>query len=145
MLGLFENDGIYKKFITQGAKKYCYIKEKENVKIKDTDNVVKKGKTKSEVLEITVAGVPKRGAKELKKIEDFKDNLVFHYENTNKNLLLYVDDMSPTLITDYLGNKEIITDKHACVILPTTYILGKSEEYTKLISDDSSRRAIYKE
>ncbi len=145
MLGLFENDGIYKKFITQGAKKYCYIKEKENEKIKDTDNIVKKGKTKSEVLEITIAGVPKRGARELKKIEDFKDNLVFHFENTNKNLLLYVDDMSPTLITDYLGNEEIITDKHACVILPTTYILGKSEEYTKLISDDSSKRAIYKE
>lgn len=145
MLGLFENDGIYKKFITQGAKKYCYIKEKENKKIKNTDNIIKKGKEKSDILEITVAGVPKCGAKELKKIEEFRDDLVFHFENTNKNLLIYNDEMSPILITDYLGNKEIITEKHGCVVLPTTYILGKSEEYSKLISDDSTKRARFKE
>ena len=45
MLGIFDNDGNYSKFITQGAKKYAYI-DKEDYKI-----------------HITVSGVPKERSK----------------------------------------------------------------------------------
>ena len=66
LLGVFDNDGNYEKFITQGAKKYAYI-----------DSADKE-------IHITVSGVPKKGAKALKKLEDFKDNFVFRYEDTRK-------------------------------------------------------------
>lgn len=48
-------------------------------------------------------------------------------------------------LTDYKGKKEIVTDKYGVVLVPTTYELGKSEEYSNLISDESSKRAIFKE
>lgn len=126
-LGLFEHDASYDKFITQGAKKYAYIDSKDKE------------------IHITVSGVPKNGAKALKKLEDFKDNFVFKYEDTGKNLLIYNDEMESFELTDYQGNKEIINAKYGCSLVPTTYELGKSEEYAYLISDDSSKRAIFKE
>ena len=125
MLGLFEEDAKYDKFITQGAKKYAV--EKNNK------------------IEITVAGVPKTGAKGLKDLNDFRDDFVFDFEYTNKNLLIYCENQKEIELTDYQGNKEIITDKSGCCLVPTTYVLGKALDYAELISDNSSKRAIYKE
>lgn len=48
-------------------------------------------------------------------------------------------------LKDYQGNVEFLNNKYGCTLVPTTYILGKSEEYAYLISDDSSKRAIFKE
>lgn len=127
MLGLFDHDKSYSQFITQGAKKYAYI-DRDDYKI-----------------HITVSGVPKEGAKALKSLEDFKDGLVFDYKYTGKNLLQYNDEMEPFKLIDYKGKKYTVTDKFGCVILPTTYNLGKSLEYAKLLSDDSSERAIFRE
>ena len=125
MLGLFEYEGTYQEFITQGAKKYAV---KENGEIK-----------------ITVAGVPKKGANGLKRLEDFKDGLIFRYEDTGKNLLFYVDNQDPYTLTDYTGVEYTVTDKSGCCILPNSYTLGKSLDYCHLLSDDSSRRCLYKE
>lgn len=65
-LGVFENDGTYAEFITQGAKKYAYTKWVELKKIQDKDGKIKKDVNmqevkgnKAKILEITVAGVPK--------------------------------------------------------------------------------------
>ena len=127
MLGLFDHDKSYSQFITQGAKKYAYI-DREDYKI-----------------HITVSGVPKEGAKALKSLEDFKDGLVFDYKYTGKNLLQYNDEMKPFELIDYKGKKYTVKDKFGCVILPTTYNLGKSLEYAKLLSDDSSERSIFRE
>lgn len=125
MLGLFDNDAHYDKFITQGAKKYAVEQEGE--------------------IKITVAGVPKSGAKALKRLEDFRDDFVFRFKDTNKNLVIYVDNQEPIEITDYQGNKYIIKDKTGCCLVPTTYVLGKAEEYANLITDESSKRARYQE
>lgn len=125
MLGLFEKDAFYDEFITQGAKKYA-------VKVKDE-------------IEITVAGVPKEGAKALKNLEEFRDDFVFDYKYTHKNLLMYCENQTPCVLTDYQGNEFEVTDKSGCCIFPTTYILGKALEYADLISDNSSKRARYKE
>ena len=124
MLGLFEKDGEYEEFITQGAKKYAY---KENGDI-----------------HITVSGVPKDGSVALNSLNDFRDNFVFKYKDTNKSVLMYNDEQVPYIMTDYLGQDDLVTDKSGCVLLPTTYVLGKSEEYFNLI-ETSSNRAIYKE
>lgn len=127
MLGVFDDDGHYKRFITQGAKKYCV--EQYN---KDGDLELK----------ITVAGVPKAGAKCLNKIEDFRDDFVFTPDVTNKNGLIYNEEQEPTTITDYQGNIYTVTDKTGCCLIPVTYVLGKSYDYDTLLS---SKRAIYKE
>lgn len=144
-IGLFDLDGKYEDFITQGAKKYAITRYVENSKIKKDMNVIKKGKEKSLILEITVAGVPKIGAKALHKIEEFKDNFVFDYKYTGKKLLMYNDDMENFMLTDYNGIKYNVTDKYGCTLLPTTYELSKSIDYARLVNDETSKRAIYKE
>lgn len=132
MLGLFEsetkqgNKFTYDEFITQGAKKYAV---KSNGKIK-----------------ITVAGVPKiDGAKALKDLNDFRDNFIFKSSITNKKMLVYIDDQTDDEIIDYQGNKYINKDISGICMLPCSYELGKALEYADLLSDLSSKRAIYKE
>lgn len=145
ILGVFDNDGYYADFITQGAKKYSYTKWINNEKVKKDMNVIEKNKEKSKILEITIAGVPKTGALGLKKIEDFKDDFVFEFKYTNKNLLMYVENQDEIELRDYQGNIDLVTDKTGCCVVPTTYVLGKSSEYCDLISDNSSKRSRFKE
>lgn len=125
MMGLFEKECNYEEFITQGAKKYAY---------KIDGNI-----------HITVAGVPKKGAAALKSLDDFRDDFIFNYKDTEKNLVLYTEEQSPIEVEDYLGLKYLITDKSGCCILPNTYKLSKSLDYANLVSDDSSARARFKE
>lgn len=134
-LGVFDDDGHYLEFITQGAKKYAVKK------------LVKDAYTgeEHEKIEITVSGVPKRGYKALKDLNDFRDNFVFEYKDTGKNLLVYTEEQEPNELTDYLGNTSIVTDRSGCCILPTTYELGKAEEYANLLTENSSARAVFNE
>lgn len=97
------------------------------------------------VLEITVSGIPKQGARSLKSLDEFRDDHVFEHKDTGKNLLLYNDDMQEFDMVDFQGNVEHVKNKYGATILPTTYILGKALDYAELISDESSKRAIYKE
>lgn len=131
ILGLFEYEGKYDKFITQGAKKYCV----------EVDGKIK----------ITVSGVPKGNGKDktggegcLRRIEDFRDDLVFDFEHTNKLTLMYNDDQMPIDLIDYKGLKYKVKDKTGCCLLPTTYKLGKSYDYATLLNNESSKRALFK-
>ena len=141
MLGVFEKEiekhqkYSYNEFITQGAKKYAY----------KSDDLDKKTKEIKENIHITVAGVPKGGAKALNTLDDFRDDFVFRYEDTNKHLVAYNDLQEPIMMKDYLDNDYYIEDKSGVCILPTTYVLGKSEDYVELLTDASSSRARYKE
>lgn len=123
-IGLFDYEGRYQKFITQGAKKYATEKDNE--------------------ISITVAGVPKKGAKALKRLEDFKDNFIFKYEDTNKNTLVYIDEQEPILLTDYLGNTLEVKDKTTICFLPASYTLGKALDYIEMLNEYSAKRSIYK-
>lgn len=131
LLGIFECETgagrkyTYDRFITQGAKKYCV----------EIDGQI----------EITVSGVPKSGNKCLKRIEDFRDDLVFDYKYTNKQTIMYNDNQSQVDIVDYLGVKYKVNDKSGCCLLPTTYKLGKSLDYANLLTDNSTKRAKFKE
>lgn len=131
LLGVFECETdknrkyTYDKFITQGAKKYCVEKDGE--------------------IEITVSGVPKsRGTKCLKRIEDFRDNLVFDYKTTNKNTVMYNDCQILVDLIDYKGVKCKVEDISGCCLLPTSYTLDKAFEYSELLTDQSSTRAKFK-
>ena len=132
LLGVFEcetKEGdkfTYEEFITQGAKKYA-VKQHDKIKI-------------------TVAGVPKKtGAKCLNKLEDFRDDLLFKSSITGKQTLIYLDEQVPNILIDYQGNEYTNTDKTGCCLIPCSYKLDKAFEYAKLITDESSKRAIYKE
>lgn len=85
------------------------------------------------------------GAKGLKDLTEFKDNFVFEFKYTNKNLLMYCENQESCCIIDYQGNAYTVEDKTGCCIVPTTYILGKALDYADLISDNSSKRAKFKE
>ena len=130
LLGVFECETgkgrqyTYDKFITQGAKKYCVEIDGE--------------------IELTVSGVPKSGAKCLKRIEDFRDDLVFDYKDTHKQMIMYNDSQLPFALLDYKGVKYEVKDKSGCCILPTTYELGKSLEYANLLTENSTQRAKFK-
>ena len=145
ILGVFEYEGRYEEFVTQGAKKYAYTKWVKNVKIKKDSNIIKRGKEISLVLEITVSGVPKKGAKGLKNLNEFKDNFIFDFKDTGKNIIIYNEEMPEFSVQDYQGNFEILKNKYGAVLVPTTYELSKSEDYMYLITDDSSKRAIFEE
>ena len=131
LLGVFECETgkgrsvTYDKFITQGAKKYAYEIDSE--------------------IHVTVSGVPKKGgAKCLKSLDEFRDDLVFDFENTNKLTLFYNDNQESYTITDYLGNSCKVTDKSGICMIPTTYKLGKALDYIELITEQSSERAKFR-
>ena len=144
MLGVFEKDAEYTEFITHGAKKYAFV---EKIKNKELNNNFKKicdiDNENCYAMGITVSGVPKCGVQELNSLDDFKDNLIFHFNTTNKHLLFYCEDMKEIDVIDYQGHKTHINQTCGCCLLPNTYELSKSLEYAELISDNSSKRAIY--
>lgn len=131
LLGLFDcetkkgYEHTYDEFITHGAKKYAY-------KLDDK-------------CYITVAGVPKNGASQLKTLEEFQDGYIFKYENTGNMLSLYNDNQEEFLLTDYLGNEYKIKDKKVVVLLPNSYTLARTYDYMQLISDYSNGRRLYDE
>lgn len=139
LLGLFEyeNDSdykySYKEFKTEGAKKYAYISS-------DYD---KKTNLYKDNIHITVAGVPKSGAKCLKSLKDFKDDLVFDYKYTNKHLIVYVEEQKPVLLKDYRGVEYLVSDLSGISVLPAEYKLGKSEDYVTLLTDNHTKRAMF--
>lgn len=139
-LGVFDSDGKYEEFITQGAKKYCYRSYEPVLCFKKDYNFKCEHK-----LHITVAGVPKNGVIALKNdINNFRDNLLFEYKDTNKNILFYCDNQIKINMIDYTGVSCNITDKSGCCLLPTTYLLCKSLEFAELVND-TSKRSKYKE
>ena len=88
----------------------------------------------------------KDGAKSLKDdLNNFTDDLIFKYEDTGKNILVYNDNQESFFITDYQGNSEKINQKSASIILPTTYVLKNSVDMKLLEIPITSARSIYKE
>lgn len=116
-LGIYEDEDDMSAFITHGAKKYCYILAKDGS------------------LHLTCAGVSKeKGAKELERIENFTDGFVF---KTAAGLKAQYND-HPT-------NRELIIDNHLVQVnsniylSDTTYTVGKSEKYGKLLAQNEYR------
>ena len=114
-LGVYENEGTYKRFITMGAKKYAY-------------------EDASGELHITVAGVSKyKGAAELARrggLEAFKEGFVWYDAGGLESV--YNDD--PEI-------KEVNIDGHKLQIIsnvllrPSTYTLGITGEYARILEN----------
>lgn len=59
--------------------------------------------------------------------------------------MIYNDEQIEFKLKDYKGNVEDVSQKFGAVLVPTTYELGKAEEYMNLISENSSKRSVYHE
>ena len=113
-MGVYEPDGLYKRFSTLGAKRYAY---------EDLDGV----------LHITIAGVAKKaGAVELEKLENFRDGFVFM--NSGKTASSYVDKPPMDKLVYYEdGIKREIEITPFILISETSYYMSMTDEYKELI------------
>lgn len=132
-IGLFEFDGHYQQFITQGAKRYAVIKDD--------------GK-----MDITVAGVSKKinektgipfAVEELKDLANFKPdrlddrgNIVEHgmlWKKAGGTLSVY-NDHADRYYTDQATGKTVHITKNVAII-PTTYRMTYSRDYRLLLNE----------
>lgn len=116
-LGVYEDDGDYEQFITQGAKRYA---------------VVTNGK-----LKVTVSGVTKQineqtgkpfAAEELGQIENFKPGMI--WSKAGGTRAVYNDTVDDCVKVD--GHELHITKNVA--IVNTTYELSYSDDYEKMLN-----------
>jgi hypothetical protein len=122
-LGIFDDDGQYKKFKTLGAKKYCYV---------DNDDK----------LHMTVSGVRKSAVSQLHDIEDFKDGTVFDVEHSQKLIMTYVDDMPPIVWNKGKYDEFHSNYKHGICAQPTTYSLGITDDYESILTMVQNKREV---
>lgn len=123
LIGVWDYEGCYSKFKTLGAKRYIYEQD---------------GK-----LHITIAGLSKSNGVEYmmnvcnnnksKVFEMFTDELYIPAEYTGKMTHTYIDIEHTFLITDYLGNKELVTSKSGIHLEPCDFTLSISRQYNEFL------------
>lgn len=145
-MGVFELDGVYRRFITCGAKRYAY--ETERCRYADT---CKNGKMCG--LHITVSGVSKAinektgfafAVEEMGCLENFKPG---YYEDDDiekyvpgmiwktaaGTMAIYNDEDYFTFRDPYTGNEVLITKNVSLV--PTTYEMSYEKDYRRLLDE----------
>ena len=114
-LGVYENEGTYKRFCTMGAKKYAY-------------------EDAAGELHITVAGVSKyKGAQELAQrggLDAFKEGFIWYEAGGLESI--YNDDPEIKEV-DIDGHKLQITSN--VFLRPSTYTLGITGEYARILEN----------
>lgn len=131
-LGVWDFDGHYTRFKTNGAKRYMVEKEKPKCYNKGTDEEF------TTPIAITVAGVGKiKALSYMCKLDDpfeaFDDGLTIPEEYTGKLIHTYIDDEKTVTFTDYLGNTETMYIPSGIYMNKTSFTLGLSDVYTSLI------------
>lgn len=122
-LGIYDDEGVYKKFKTLGAKKYCYI-NKENK------------------LLMTVSGVRKSAVSQLHNIDEFKDGTVFDVEHAQKLLMTYIDDMTPIVWNKGHYDEFYSKYQYGICAQPTTYSLGITDDYESILTMVQNKRGV---
>lgn len=119
-LGIFENEGLYTHFKTQGAKRYLF----------DIDNEY----------EITVAGMNKKSGLEYllnlygdRIYDNFSDGLIIPSAYSGRLVHTYIDDVREGEIIDLYGNKAHYKELSCIHLEPTTYTMGITKEFDKFI------------
>ena len=114
-MGVYEYEGCYAEFSTLGAKKYCYRE------------------APGKPLKVTIAGVNKAaGGPELEKAEGisaFKPGFIFHDAGGTESI--YNDH--PT-ISEYTVDDKVIPITSNIMIKNSTYTLGITAEYERLLN-----------
>lgn len=120
-IGVFEFDGHYKQFITQGAKRYAYIDDHDKM------GITVSGVTKT-INEET--GVP-FAVEELKTLKNFKPGMI--WEKAGGTAAVYNDE-DDFEYTDPETGKSVHIGKNVAII-PTTYKMTYSKDYESLLRD----------
>ena len=120
-IGVFESDGHYQQFITQGAKRYAYI-----------DDAGKMG--------VTVAGVSKAinedtgisfAVEELKTLKRFRPGMKWVKAGGTQAVYNDADDID---YTDQETGKHLHITKNVAII-PSTYVMTHSRDYALLLNE----------
>ena len=120
-IGVFESDGHYQKFITQGAKRYAYIKDD--------------GK-----MGVTVAGVSTQineetgisfAVEELKDLKRFKPGMKWSKAGGTQAVYNDSDDF---IYTDPESGNQVHITKNVAII-PSTYVMTYSRDYMLLLNE----------
>lgn len=119
-LGIWENDGDYKKFKTLGAKRYFY---------QGYDNKY----------HLTCAGLSKvQACKYISSQENpfdfFSDTMEIPPDKTGKLTHTYKDEEFSMVVTDYKGVKCLVHELSYIHLAPSDYKLSLSEEYKKFLA-----------
>lgn len=121
-LGVWDYEGLYKKFKTLGAKRYLVLKDAK--------------------LELTCAGLPKKSGLEYMEkqgktikgtFDYFNDEMYIPSEYTGKNTHLYIDESKTMMVTDYLGNTSEIHSESGVFLYGADFTLSISEQYSQFI------------
>lgn len=122
-IGVWDFDGHYTHFKTLGAKRYMTFDDEGE-------------------LHITISGVQKKAGqkylwktyKTMEKIlEAFTDGLIFPPEGTGKMTHTYIDTPKQYMVTDYLGNKELVYSSSGTHLEGTSYELSLAVDYIWLL------------
>lgn len=143
LIGVWDADGVYKKFKTLGAKRYMYVTDENNISL-------------------TVSGVNKKTAipyLRLKYNNDFNKILTAFndsleipatYENNGetlpacgKNIHTYLDEEQHALITDYTGVKAECYELSSVHIEATSYNLSLTNNFIDYILDIQERSELW--
>lgn len=128
-IGLFEEDAFYTKFITQGAKRYAFLKDGH--------------------LGVTCAGVTKQindetgvpfAVEELRCLKRFKPGMI--WRKAGGTMAVY-NDFDDYDYTDPETGKSVHIGKNVAIV-PTTYKMTYSKDYAALLNEISLYRD-YKE
>ena len=120
-IGVFEPDGHYRKFITQGAKRYAFIKDNGKM------GVTVAGVTK-EINEKT--GIP-FAVEELRILSNFRPGMRWVKAGGTQAVYNDIDDF---MYADPDTGKEVHITKNVSII-PTTYVMTHSRDYALLLSE----------
>ena len=135
-LGLWDFEGVYKTFKTLGAKRYIV----ENLPYKTPHSMAK---NKDDILEITIAGLPKdKGRDYLLKISNNDMNKVFQNftnkmkvpaDDSGKMTAYYDDEEKTAIIKDYQGHYTTVTSRSSVHLSKASFEMTLAEKFIKLL------------
>lgn len=125
-IGIFDDDGHYDRFITQGAKRYAYENEKGM-------HVTVSGVTHKEHEYFNEQGEVIRkaeyAAEELGKLENFKPGFI--WDKAGGTTIIYNDD-DDFLYTDPETGRQVRITRNASIV-ETTYEMKRTDDYMNLL------------
>ena len=135
-LGLWDFEGVYKTFKTLGAKRYIV----ENLPYKKPHSMAK---NKDDILEITIAGLPKdKGRDYLLKVsnndmnkvfQNFTDKMKIPENDSGKMTAYYDDEEKSAVIKDYQGHYTKVTSRSSVHLSKASFEMTLSEKFIKLL------------
>lgn len=130
-IGLFEPDGHYRQFVTQGAKRYAFIKDNGRMGVtvagvtkKIDEETIRKDDEEKEYN-------PSFAVEELKSLDRFKPGMC--WRKAGGTMAVYNDD-DDFMYTDPKTGKQVHIGKNVSII-PSTYVMTHSKDYALLLSE----------